>query len=174
MSDLTLSIDPGLRHVAVALWDDGVLIAAALAETTGKARGPEQWAAVAALAVRGVGAMMPEDATRLASVVTEYPEHYHTHHQRVDDLMELAGAAGATVCGIVAQFGGVVHGLLPKEWKGSEAKSKTAARLRKELTEGELAVLVQSLQATPAGRHHDVIDAVGIGLAHLRREGVRS
>jgi len=57
---------------------------------------------------------------------------------------------------------GRVHLVFPHEWKGNANKEITEAKVWHELSPPERDVLRGSLGRLPAGKYHNVIDAVGL------------
>lgn len=121
---------------------------------------------------------VPRGADR---VVVERMFHYPTHgrqdsRQRQDrvanDLLDLQ-AIGGIVAGHVVAPGGSIEYVTAHGWKGETPKDVTARRImgpeRPILLPEELEILRRILAAIPKGLHHNVLDALGIGLWKLRR-----
>lgn len=151
---MLVSIDPGVKHCGVALWDDDQLASAWLA------KGPN-WYQTAINVGRGINQHVPNIDRH--DIVIEKPQIYHQSRLKGDpnDLIDLAVFVGA-VCMAVAT--GDVRMYLPREWKGSTPKDVKIERIKKSLSVEEhsrIDLPAPSLQ-------HNVFDAVGIGLHHLR------
>lgn len=155
-----LAIDPGLRHIGWALYVDGSLEAAGL--STGvldtQERGPGAWlAAVADIQIPDI---------RVDVLVSEYPQVYSVRNVNPDDLLMLASVVGA-VC---ARWSKAEHVLYrPREWKGQRSKEATLHHAHRVLRIDEANRLGRFLAPIPENLRHNVHDAVGIGLHHLRR-----
>ena len=149
-----LSIDPGKRSLAWALWTDGTLVAAELEKHKAK-----DWAGSIHEMAEGVdwstGAIVPD------LVLVELPRVYpHSRDKRPNDLIDLAAVAGACAALGPLEF---VH---PRGWKGQTPKHISAARSRGKLTPKELGRVQTG--------DHNVWDAVGIGLWYLEKERIRT
>lgn len=166
-----LACDPGARHAGLALFEDGFLVAAALARPSSLRRGrrtpspPEASAAVARAAFewalgRGV-----------SEIALEWPRVYATSIRRglskedPNDLLPLAGTDAA----LAALLGGVpCAAYAPSDWKGQMPHEVLEARVRGRLRPAELHVLDEAASAAGA-LGHNVVDAVGVGLHHAGR-----
>lgn len=146
-----VSVDPGKDALGLAFWLRGRLVRAG--------RFPVGDFPIAAGVLR---------------VVVERPRARHANatpggvrgHQAIVDVALSGGLAAG-------RFGGELATFFPDEWKGSTSKRAPGTyvvelRCRGLLTAEEVA-LVELPRAK--GRHHDVWDAVGIGLFALGRAG---
>jgi len=148
---LIVSIDPGIS-AGIAFWlSTGRLLRAGLllgclsdAEWPGH---PCTWAAV-------------------QGIVIERPQVYRHGRGDPNDLITLALSAGELVGRINAEHpAAIVTEYLPATWKGQVPKDIMIERIKKKLTEDELTMVDLPSAASLA---HNVWDAVGIGLYHLR------
>jgi len=97
-------------------------------------------------------------------LVIEIPQVYVRARSKGDpnDLIMLAGLVGA----FVYCFGNASKLYRPAEWKGQVTKEITEQRARKRLSPDELSRIELP---SAKGLHHNVWDAVGLGLHHLGR-----
>lgn len=159
---LLLSIDPG-RSTAAALWYEGQLVSAQLLPGLGgRVHTCLEPVPFVVSLVEGVGAV-------LDTVVIEKPRVYDGQHQKGDqrDIVDLAILVGALTQALAPSAKVVLH-VEPSGWKGQTPKAVTEARARAALAEDELAAV-----ELPSAKslHHNVWDAVGIGLWRLGRMG---
>lgn len=156
-----VAIDPGLRHLGVAEFWDGILQRAFLVKSNvPHVRGPEAWRAF-------LGAPVPDEPIRLGQylaasdvVVLELQQVYRTT-PNASDLLQVNGVTGA-LAGATTES---VIGYLPREWKGSTPKDIHHKRVLAKLSTREasgIPVMAKSLL-------HNCLDAVGLGLFHLGR-----
>ena len=165
MTNNLLTLDPGLRDPGVARFIDGKLQwATCVRKDTGK-RGPEQWQAIAHAVARAVPMIGAEEGTFL---VVEKPQVYGGKHP--DDLIELSASLGACVSAISETLWMEGYkAYFPREWKGQVPKTVHHRRIRKKLTGEENAILDRCLAKVVVSLQHNVLDAVGLGMFHLRR-----
>lgn len=154
---MLVSIDPGVKLCGVALWDDGELVNAWL--TKGKS-----WRDTATNVSRDVYQRFSMRISPV-DVAIEVPQVYHQSKQKGDpnDLINIALFVGAAS---VATATGEVHTYRPAEWKKQVPKDAMVERIKKKLTPEERA-RVDLPRAK--GLHHNIWDAVGIGLHHIKR-----
>ncbi len=102
-------------------------------------------------------------------VVMEYPKIYDRRRWKGDpnDLLSIT-AAGAFLAGALHPMRFKI--VQPEEWKGQTPKEIQNARDERVLSPDEVAVL-ESVPVA-AGKMHNVIDAVGIGLWELKRNAI--
>ena len=151
-----VSIDPGLRVLGVAVFEDGSLTDVSLVRGLKSGRGPGAWRALAKAV---------EPILKTADLlVIERPQIYQGRRQKgdPDDLMELMGVLGAIV-GLSSIIDVVTY--LPRAWKGQVSKDVHQARLYAALSP-EDKHLVDAVK--PDSLKHNSIDAVGIGYYYLR------
>lgn len=174
-----LAIDPGVHHCGVALFEGGQLIDARLVivdpDDTYYLCHP--WTVMANAVMRAL------DNRPAHEVVIERPQIYKKRNRGdkanadPNDLIDLAGVGGA-IAGRL-WWGTALTTVLPHDWKGSTAKEVVIdgekhypmiERVKGWLTEGErTCVTLPKVKK----RHHDVWDAVGIGVHFLRLKGLR-
>lgn len=156
---MLVSIDPGLRHCGVAVFSDsGELQKTYLIRNKEKTeRGPKVWKSMAQEVRLGVPGTF-------STLVIEVPQVYSARFAKGNpaDLIELAGVDGALSICLPADE---VFGYLPRVWKGQVPKDIHNQRIEKTLTSAERTCVIE-LSAT---LRHNVWDAVGIGLYHLKR-----
>jgi len=172
------SIDLGLRTAAGAEFDGQScrLSKGFLWKTDPEeSRGPKAWKSMVGeiqntIKMRGV-------ISRFTTIIMEWPQVYRQKHGYGKDLLELSAVGG----GVVSVFSEVDHQLYEaSEWTRSRPKGPNQKRILRHLEDGEIDRLASSLDEEPesikqkvqnekAGQIEHVIDAVGIGLYHLRR-----
>ncbi len=157
--DILVAIDPGKRASGYAIFLDRELKACGLAKDASDIL--RHW-------------YSPPDRVCWCRgwpelVVMEYPKIYDRRRWKGDpnDLLPIT-AAGAFLAGVLQPVRlKIVH---PEEWKGQTPKEIQNARDQGVLSPAELAVL-ESVPVA-AGKMHNVIDAVGIGLWELKRNAI--
>jgi hypothetical protein len=105
--------------------------------------------------------------------VIEKPQVYRRALSKGDpnDLITLAVQVGRYAERL--EHGGArVDLVTPAEWKGQVPKDVHHQRIRKELTGRESDAV--DLAGAPSRKLHNVLDAVGLGLWLLKKEGLRS
>lgn len=159
-----LAVDPGLRMVGLALFEtDGTLVRCGLArgrieEKTDQ--GPEVWRDTVEAVVAWVG-----DAP-LLRIVSEYPKVYTVRNTDPHHLLLLASVVG----GIALAFHNVdMRTVLPSQWKQQRSKEATTAQARRILSLEEHEVVRKGLTLVSTSLHHNVWDAVALGLVRLNR-----
>lgn len=159
-----LAVDPGLRKVGLALFEtDGTLRRCGLA--TGvlgivQDQGPEVWRDTVEAVVAWVG-----DAP-LIKIVSEYPKVYNVRNTDPHHLLLLASVVG----GIALAFPDVpMQTVLPSQWKQQRSKDATTSQARRVMSLEELEVVRKGLTLVSTSCHHDVWDAVALGLVRLNR-----
>jgi hypothetical protein len=156
---MILCLDPGAKKAGVALFEDGgKLMTAWLVE--GK-----DWRETADNVVR----RMPVNSINVRGIVIEKMQIYDsTPLAHANDCIILSLMAGR-VTGLFSGFvGDSTFEYFPHQWKGQVPKEIHQVRIREKLTAAE----TKRVQLPKArSKQHDVWDAIGIGLYHLR--GVR-
>lgn len=157
------AVDPGLRSCGLALFDGGELVGAELVVHR-NGNGPSQW--------RGMGEAVSDAIRELGGrrrptdeLVIEYMQTRRGRSDAHDDLIQLS------------QVSGVIYALGPRQiyhapantWTKGHTKEKNHPRIKRRLSNLEQATLEECLSCFPAGSWKEIIDAVGIGLWHLRR-----
>lgn len=95
--------------------------------------------------------------------VCEKPQVYTTGEARRSDLIDLAIAAGRMTGALQTEY------ITPAQWKGSAKKGPMHARMFEILTGDECDLLARSLDGVKKSLHHNVYDAVCMGLKWLGR-----
>jgi hypothetical protein len=171
-----VSIDPGLRIMGVAYWEDSRLEAAALlsgAEDTNirdleasreMASSFDQWL----LGVTDADTMQDLYAYD-GEIAYEKMKHYSGNAKksvRVDDLFQLVGVSHACLSPYRQAD---IEPHLPGTWTSGRPKSARHAHSRNRLDEEESDTLVHTERKLKDSDVEHVLDAVGIGLYHLKR-----
>jgi len=151
-----IAIDPGkdagvavfvdciLQHAALANWDDSHAVFRAAARWQDSVDG---------VMCRG-------------DVVCEVPQSYRMGAASRQSLLTLSFRAGYLVGLLRPEMFRLVT---PQEWKGQTPKHIQQARTAAVLSTQEHDVLMRVMRDIPESKQHNVWDAVGIGLWHLRR-----
>jgi hypothetical protein len=160
---MLLAVDPGVRGCGVAVFDGCELaFAAYIRNPVKKGGGATAWL--------GMGWEVFERLTALDLNVTEYvievPQIYRMSKGDPNDLIDLAGV-GAWV-GALSRAS-KAFSYKPREWKGTVKADVFTERIRTWLTPDEVA----SIEPCAKSLEHNVIDAVGLGIVHLRKTGRR-
>lgn len=161
-----VAIDPSIRSAGVAVFSDGLLVAATAIKMPRDAVGKGLGTRVDAMA-RAIAEWLDLDAAG-CTVVYEWPQVYRAAKSPGDpnDLIALS-AVGAAACAFLGAA--EIRTPTPAEWAGQLPKVKATAsalgspralRIRSRLSSAEAQHLTTS---------HDLIDAVGIGLWALGR-----
>ena len=165
---MILSVDPGSKGCGLALWGKGELLRAWYAKGC-----VEEWADAVHYRVDdaphyGAQFCLPD----VKELVIERPQVYVQWRQKGDpnDLVGIALVAGEVAGCLRARGASHVTYYLPSEWKKQLKKEVTTLRVRAALTSAELARVEMPSAVKTLG--HNVYDAVGIGLHHLKRRGV--
>lgn len=166
MSSFLIAIDPGTCAGLAVFRDDVLIHASAQQGGTSVAEIDDQAAAIAST----IKQMRTGSAGfgKVAEIVIERPQIYKGPLQKGDpnDLTPLALLAGC----LFARLGyGDQRWIYPREWKGQLDKDVCAARVQNALSEVETVVLAEGLKKLRKTLHHNVLDAVGLGLWALGR-----
>lgn len=158
-----LAVDPGLACLGWSFWllntsEPCLLLRAGFLPPV-EGRGPRAWQAAARALVDTIPGTSPEPDL----VVVETMQLYARGKGGpgvADDLLELQGVAGA----VIGSFPEAeVLGVLPSEWKGQVTKAVTLARVRAWLEAEDYSLGTVRWPQAPR-LHHNVADAIGIGL----------
>jgi hypothetical protein len=156
-----VSIDPGVKLAGIALWQEGIMISATLL------RG-NHWTEVADSAAEFFSGIP------LDQIAIEKPQVYVRSRSKGDpnDLIDLALAAGAIAQALrILSPNATIHEYKPAEWKGQLPKDLCVERTRFALTDDERKRVNLPRAKSLA---HNVYDAIGIGLKHLKRSRLRA
>jgi hypothetical protein len=176
MSDL-LAVDPGINSPGVALFRDGLLIAAAHLSIPASVSMTHGQRALAAASI--IVTWVTKYSAKVSTVAYEWPQVYPRSRVDPNDLIAMAAVDGAVSCALAvfAESRGErieIRTYLPSEWTGQLSKdtrkgkywaSPRGVRIWSRLNDAER-MIAQSL-------NHDAADAVGIGLHALARLGIR-
>jgi len=159
-----LSIDPGLAvkgGTGWAMWTDDVLVAAGLATTRAYSLEVRLKEIEAIVKFECAGRFVHE-------VVIEQMQVYTLDKQKGDqnDLIDLSLLGGR-----LSALAETLTLVRPGTWKGQVPKSVLAKRARATLGPGELQAFKRGVTGVAKSAHHNVWDAVGIGLWRLGRSG---
>jgi hypothetical protein len=151
-----ISLDPGVKLTGWAQWDPfGKLLHAGLIDTDHESF------------TRFVQ-YQADHGIFVEEIVCEFPQVYARSKSKGDpnDLLKLAAVIGAFSTTRVP-----FTTVLPHQWKGECPKAVTKNRALETLTAEELERI-----ELPSARslHHNVYDAVGIGLWYLKKKGIRN
>ena len=167
---ILVAVDPGIRGCGVATFNEGKLVRAAYVKSHAKTgNGPG--------ACRGMAnAVRDWLGPAAGTLVFEWPRVYASRiragQTKTDpnDLLALCGVDGA----LAALYPyATAECYAPSDWKGQIPKPKTGdpyiveTRIRSRLDLTETAAAEAG--AVPASLAHNVWDAIGIGLHHLKR-----
>lgn len=159
MSDVLVSVDPGLRQAGLAVFRDGQLASVCYVGVD-DGEGPQQWRAMGT----ALADACPADTTRIA---VEEMRPRRNMAEAVPRIMQLVGVTG---CFLGNWDMSVPAELVdPHVWTAGLAKTANAARIRARLSADEQAALAAGLAKCPKPNHKELVDAVGIGLFTLRR-----
>ena len=169
-----LAVDPGIRAPGVALFQDGLLVAAAAIKLDPVDFLLDDPAERVRRACGVIGTWFLCESSSPGTcpdVAWERPQWYRRGVSKGDpnDLGPLAIMGGH----LGGMLGGRVYSYLPDEWthgtkktkSGDPWKSPRGIRLRALLSAEEFAAIGKAT--------HDLVDAVGIGLHHLKRFGLK-
>lgn len=150
-----LAVDPGINGAGVAIFSGALLERAQyvrMADNIRKADILER--------ARTLAGVVREVAGFIELLVLEWPQVYTTGKIDRNDLLGLAAVDGA----ITALFGCPVKTVKPHEWKGGIDGDVMVERIKSRLSgeERSRVVLAGCLS-------HNIYDAIGVGLHHLRR-----
>lgn len=153
-----LAVDPSLRGLGWAFFERGMLTHCGVVEGSTDTTRIE--------AVRAIHKEVEELAGGPAEVVLEFPRIYpkgrgQTDHVDPNDLLWVAAVAGAM------STLGPSRIYYPSDWKGQSKKEKTLRLVFQACTPAERAVIEQ----VKGWKRHNAVDAVGIGMYHLKRIG---
>lgn len=154
-----LTIDPGFRYFAFAVFSDRHLHLADLVKAS-KADEWEVWTRQPPdfMEIRDVVSQF--DWAQRAAVI-EFPQ-VHRDTPNPNDIVKLAAACGAYTA-ILQSLGFSVSWVAPSDWKGTVPKDIMFRRILAKVTSDEYTRIKKP-------KDHNVVDAVGIGLWHLNRK----
>lgn len=108
-----------------------------------------------------------------ARVIIEFPRIYRGRELEKDqnDLLDLAAVAGRLCAELELLQTSTLEFLHVSDWKGQMTKEAAWHHTQKALTHEEKAVYVRAVEDLPKKLHHNVQDAIGIGLWVVGRFG---
>lgn len=168
-------LDPGLRECGVSLFDGPDMVECAMpVSPCKKARGIVAWRDMAEVCLDWILEREPD------VLVYEMMQPYTGNSEAKNtELLQLTGVLGAVGAGLPKSVQVVSY--LPAQWKGQTPKpkhhkqltgatSKRTGRFRPGiLTKEELAIFDAARKGVPAGKQHNILDAIGIGCYHVGR-----
>ena len=140
----TISIDPGVNHCGIAVFEEKTLKYAKLIENDSMI----------------TKAIVAEEKDSPIGAI-EVPQVYRVSKGDPNDLINVALAAGAHSASFET-----VKFYRPREWKGNVPKDVMCRRILGRLTEEEKTRIEYCKQKS---LHHNILDAIGIGLFHIGR-----
>lgn len=144
---MLISIDPGVHLAGIAAWHGSELAHARLIR--------EPFSLGLSLLLVDAGARVGE-----IELAIEIPQVYARGRVDPNDLIALAFSAGR----LAGMIGCPVTEYTPATWKKQVPKEIMVKRIQRELTDAETA------RVELAGAlSHNIFDAVGVGLYHLKR-----
>jgi hypothetical protein len=160
---MLVAVDPGVKCAGVAVFEDGELSSAWLS------RG-ESWLTTAKTVWNDMERNYPLEILGGIALAVEVMQVYTQNKLKGDpndliDVTLMAGAlAGIILCAVPTA---PITTYRPRQWKGQVPKGVMTVRIQSKLSQDELARIelphAKELQ-------HNVWDATGIGLHHLRKE----
>ena len=156
---ILVSIDPGLRCLGAAKWRNGKLVKCD-ALYCNEGDGPIQWRAMVNTVKEWHG------RGKINTLIIEQMQTRKKYPGSHDNLLGLATLSGGIWATLKWEEG---ISVLPREWTGFNEKAINARRVRKRLSEEELALMDYELAGVMACNKKEIYDAVGIGLYALER-----
>ena len=159
---MLISVDPGKKHAAAAVWSSGGLLRGAV-YVTGKGA-----VNTGDSLVEGLESYFPDNY--VLEIAIECMQVYTPGKSKGDpnDLIQVAIMVGA-FCGFIgAHSPPTIYP--PADWKGQAPKGVMQERILEVLSIEERENLGKGLTGHST-KDHNIYDAVGIGLFHLRRIG---
>lgn len=150
-----VSIDPNVKRMALAVWEDGELVKTYYLRSDLKGA-PHTYELLLE---------MPGALGWVDQIAIESQQIYARDGlKKAGSLIKLAQYAGAAVGALFCEGCEVTY-YLPRVWKGQVPKDVMLPRIQEKLTALELTKVVDLSKTY----EHDIWDAVGIGLYHLGR-----
>jgi len=153
-----LTIDPGFRYFAYAMFSESEIAYADISKT--KSEDWEAWTGQppSFLEIQEIVSQF-EWGAKMA--IIEFPQ-IHRDTPNPNDIVKLASACGAYTS-LLQRLGFSVVWVRPAEWKGTVPKDVMTKRILAKIKECEYSRIKNA-------KDHNVIDAIGIGLWHLNRK----
>lgn len=177
-----LSIDPGRLVLGYALWKEsnltgvGLSVCKALSPAIPGSLQVSQLAAEHASQV-GEAIILSTNFSHVQNCAVEFMVHYPDHGRKdtkqaqeakAKDLLDLQAIAGW----VAGQSSFNARHYTPAMWKGQMPEDVTTIKVVKALNDFEVDVLSRAKLQYPKHLHHNLIDAIGIGLHALNRTRV--
>jgi len=162
----TLAVDPGIRGCGVALFIEGKLLEATyIKNPVKKGNDPEVSANMAYEVFAWYCTQIEKFPVIDIELLLEKQQTYGGKAARGDanDLFPLAAINGALVAYIKSRR---TISYFPREWKGNVNADIMIERIKSRLTTEEMSTVMLT---SAKSLHHNIWDAVGIGLYHLCR-----
>lgn len=156
----TVTIDPGLRNLGVAIFRNKILVRAFLWELDKSVSRASR--------VRELRRDLQSLFDLRPFVICETPRVYggRSAHGDTQDLLDLSRVVGLIEQEFVTAFGDdCFRAVFPQEWAGQVPKEVRHLRLEEKMMVAEKA----AIEKCPVSLRHNVLDAVGIGFALLNR-----
>jgi len=167
-SNLLVSIDPGYRYCGIAVFSDGRLTHAEHVDAKVWDTEAQQFASTASAVWEFLETTVGKAAMETAELAIEYPQQYLHSPAPRESVQRLVGTVGAVLAQVQGKTGGLsvkVSTYKPREWKGQVPKDIMGKRIVARLSAQEVPII----PALPKSKLHNVVDAIGVGLYHLRR-----
>jgi hypothetical protein len=149
-----ISIDPGVKALGWASWGLYHLEACGCSRTAARKLTD---------AVQAHRAQVPAPECHADAVLESMA--YRPHGSTPQDMIDVQ-TCGMAVAGLVS---GRIHLYPASEWKGTIPKRVHHMRMRGALTPVEIEILDRALAACPESNRKEILDAVALGLYHLKR-----
>lgn len=156
-----IAVDPGLKECGVAVFKKDRLVECFLVQSDNQDTTANINDRILAMAEK---LRLVIKKRKPSTVVVERMEPRGNLSAAWSSLIDLA-MIGGSVAGYVSK---VVY-LRPSLWTGKRSKGPNHLRIQRKLTDEEREVLAEGLVDCPKDNEKEILDAVGIGLYHLRR-----
>jgi hypothetical protein len=160
-----VGIDPSVHGTGIAIFEGGVLTRVFVNDTKIIARTHSY----GEIARRALSDICKISFPWTDWIICEVPQIYKDSPGDPNDLVAVSMVAGA-LCATIPALN--VHTVKPKEWKGQVPKQVHHPRIWRQLVGMELAVATAAKEKY-GPRFHNAMDAIGLGLWKLRKEGKR-
>lgn len=158
-----LAVDPSLRCTGWAYFYEGQL------EACGYIEPPSHVSRIEAVRfvfntfdISGHFDVVDETVLEFPRIYPKGAQAKRTDHVDPNDLLWVAAVAGA-----VAQIGSKATTYYPSDWKGQTKKEKTLRLVFEACSPEER----RAIERVTGHKRHNAVDAVGIGMYHLKRIG---
>ena len=148
-------VDPSISSSGVAVFEDGELSAAWLVRA-------KEWREMVHSITASVRSRFPAGWEDFELVI-ERPRIYTRKTKRYDDIMKMMLVVGGL--GVAFRSSPLVF-YFPQDWKKNLSKEAMVERVKDRLRESDE---IDRVELVSKSLEHNVFDAVGIGLHHLKR-----